>query len=59
MDRLLMDSAQAVEIKEKAPETEGLPDLVARFHEGIRVQKGDAALVGSSEPHALLIKTFI
>ena len=29
MDRLLMDSAQAVEIKEKAPETEGLPAIAS------------------------------
>lgn len=29
MDRLLMDSAQAVEIKEKAPEAEGLPAIAS------------------------------
>ncbi|MCW2086408.1 UNVERIFIED_ORG: polyphosphate kinase [Bradyrhizobium japonicum] len=29
MDRLLMDSAQAVEIKEKAPETESLPAIAS------------------------------
>ncbi len=29
MDRLLMDSAQAVETKEKAPETEGLPAIAS------------------------------
>src|SRR5919198_2383550 len=29
MDRLLMDSAQTVEVKEKAPETEGLPAIAA------------------------------